>query len=361
MRMRFLPALILVFGPTVYAADEPVRYLRQGDETVAAIVSERAGVIHTNQIFWADVKHVLTLLDGSIRNAGGDPMRVVKLNVAVTTQEDADAARAAIREHYPPASRPPASFVVGALPMPDRTIGVDAVALATTRPAMRPVVYISGQAEKGESTADAAAKTIAALVKTLEFLGSKPQDAVHATCFLTPMADAEPVAAELERVFGKKTFSASFIEWKSNLPIEIELIAIAPPAKPDAPPIEYLTPPGMNASPLFARVVRINHGDLIYTAGLYADKPGSAEQQVLSIFEQLQRILKDAGGDMRHLAKATYYISDGDASKQLNVLRPKFYDPARPPAASKAMVPGVGMKDRSIEIDMIGVAIDRAE
>ena len=148
-----------------------------------------------------------------------------------------------------------------------------------------------------------------------------------------------------------------FIEWKSELPIEIELVAKAPPAPAGAPPVEFLTPPGVKPSPLFARVVRVNRGDRIFTAGLYAAQPGTGEAQVLSIFEQLQSILQQTGGDMRHLAKATYYVSDDDASKQLNVLRPKFYDPQRPPAASKAMVPGVGHAERSIAIDMIGVVV----
>jgi hypothetical protein len=58
---------------------------------------------------------------------------------------------------------------------------------------------------------------------------------------------------------------------------------------------------------------------------------------------------------MRHLVKATYYVSDEDASKQLNALRSKYYDPRRPPAASKAMVPGIGVAQRSISIDMIAI------
>jgi enamine deaminase RidA (YjgF/YER057c/UK114 family) len=115
----------------------------------------------------------------------------------------------------------------------------------------------------------------------------------------------------------------------------------------------------MKPSPVFARVVRVNRGDLVYTEGLYPEKPGTGEEQVLSVFDQLQQILKETGGHMKHLAKATYYVSDEDASKQLNAIRPRFYDPQRPPAASKAVVNDVGMKDRSITIDMIGV-VDRS-
>ena len=73
------------------------------------------------------------------------------------------------------------------------------------------------------------------------------------------------------------------------------------------------------------------------------------------MFSQLQVILKASGSDLRHLAKATYYVSDNDASVKLGELRPKFYDAQRPPAASKAQVFGVGMANRSLTLDMIAV------
>ena len=48
-------------------------------------------------------------------------------------------------------------------------------------------------------------------------------------------------------------------------------------------------------------------------------------------------------------------FQDEDASQQLNEVRPRYYDPKRPPAASKATVHGVGLKQRSITLDMIAV------
>jgi hypothetical protein len=53
-----------------------------------------------------------------------------------------------------------------------------------------------------------------------------------------------------------------------------------------------------------------------------------------------------------HLAAA----STDEASRKLNELRPKYYDPKRPPAASKAMVTGVGADGKSVTLDMIAVA-----
>ena len=58
---------------------------------------------------------------------------------------------------------------------------------------------------------------------------------------------------------------------------------------------------------------------------------------------------------MRHLVKATYYVSDDDAARWIDRLRPRVYDPLRPPAASKIMVHGVGMPQRTMTMDMIAV------
>jgi len=78
---------------------------------------------------------------------------------------------------------------------------------------------------------------------------------------------------------------------------------------------------------------------------------------VRDLFEQLREVLAATGSDLRHLAKATYYVTDEDASDALNKLRPEYYDPARPPAASKATVHGVGAADRTVSMDMIAVAV----
>jgi enamine deaminase RidA (YjgF/YER057c/UK114 family) len=53
--------------------------------------------------------------------------------------------------------------------------------------------------------------------------------------------------------------------------------------------------------------------------------------------------------------RITSYVTDDAASKALNDLRPNYYDPARPPAASKATVPGVGLDGRTVTLDMIAV------
>ena len=77
------------------------------------------------------------------------------------------------------------------------------------------------------------------------------------------------------------------------------------------------------------------------------------------VFGELQKILASAGSDMRHLVKATYYVSDKAADQEINAVRPSIYDAARPPAASKISVQGTGRPGKGTVIDMIAVTIDR--
>ena len=146
-----------------------------------------------------------------------------------------------------------------------------------------------------------------------------------------------------------------FVDWVSQDPvIEIELIAASPADTTEAAhQMSFLTPPFMTASPIYSKVAQINRGKKFYVSSLYGVS-GDPDKQNAEIFATLKQLLPAVGSDFTHLAKATYYVSDDGTSAALNKIRPDFYDPKRPPAASKAMVKGVG-NGMGINIDMIGV------
>ena len=77
--------------------------------------------------------------------------------------------------------------------------------------------------------------------------------------------------------------------------------------------------------------------------------------EIREIFQKLGAVVKSAGSDFEHLVKATYYVSTDEAGNKLNALRPEFYNPQRPPAASKAKVKDVGMDGKTVTLDMIAV------
>jgi enamine deaminase RidA (YjgF/YER057c/UK114 family) len=205
-------------------------------------------------------------------------------------------------------------------------------------------------------------KTLDSLRSTLKFLGRTDQDIVQLKAFVTPMSAAEDVRQIVAEFFGGNVAPPLvLVEWESTAPIEIELVASGgPTAKDDrerASNVEFLTPPGMTASPVFSRVARIHRGPTIYISGLYGRKASPGAEQVKEIFATLADALRATGSDLRHLAKATYYVADDDASRALNELRPKYFDPLRPPAASKAMVRRVGRAGKTITLDMIAAPV----
>jgi enamine deaminase RidA (YjgF/YER057c/UK114 family) len=170
------------------------------------------------------------------------------------------------------------------------------------------------------------------------------------------MSQAGIVREEILKFFAGKAPPVVLVEWISpapNPPIEIELIARAR-ANLESDTVTFLTPPGTTSTKVFSRVARVNHGRQIYVSGLYGASAGGAEE-VRSLFRSLGGVLKQTGGDFDHLVKATYYVSDEDASNQLNLVRPEFYSPQRPPAASKAKVRGVGLERRTVTLDMIAI------
>src|SRR5262249_43062024 len=136
-------------------------------------------------------------------------------------------------------------------------------------------------------------------------------------------------------------------------------IASAPALKQKAEgAIDYLTPPKMTSSPVFSRVARVNHGRRIYVSGIYGSgKDGEA--QVKDFFTRLTEVLKKSNGDVNHLVKATYFVADAEANRQLNTQRLSVYDKTRPPAASKAMVSQTGRKDCGVLGDFIAVQVSR--
>jgi enamine deaminase RidA (YjgF/YER057c/UK114 family) len=143
-------------------------------------------------------------------------------------------------------------------------------------------------------------------------------------------------------------------EWRQgSARVEIELIAVAGRPGSTSERVEHFEP----VSGRFSRVVRVNAGRPVLTSGLYglSDDP---VDQVREMFTELQHLMKEAGSDMEHLVKATYYVAGSAADEEINAIRPALYDSRRPPAASKLSVPGTGRKGKSATFDMIAVTVD---
>jgi enamine deaminase RidA (YjgF/YER057c/UK114 family) len=369
-----MPAALALLA-ALAAADSPVRSVRPDDATgsAAAVVVGAVPLVHTEQMlpgpgFDDDIPAqfvtVFLRLNATLRVAGSSLDRAVKINFYVADLASVTAVQAALAGKFKGPHKPAVSFVQTPLPG-GAAVAADAVAVGKRVDrapdfAVLPAgsrVYVAGQAEKGKTLAEATRATLDSLRRSLAGMKLGDEHVVQAKAFLNPMAKVGEVRKAFADFYGAgKVPPLVFVEWGSANSIEIELIAASPlPRDKTADVLEFLTPAGMTTPTVYSRVCRVHAPETVYVSGLYSRQAGDGAAQVTDIFEQFRGLLGETGSDFRHLVKATYYVSDDDASKKLNELRPRYYDPRRPPAASKAPVAGVGRAGRSITIDMIAV------
>ena len=387
-----------VLAPVLAAAADQLTRLdpNPATGTSAAVVVRDASLVCLSQLLPVDAQRQpvaptaaaqAEFLLGALRDALGDAarQRVVKLNIMTDSDESAVAVLPALARHVEFTGGPVVTFASGRPVLPGVKVSLDAVvagpqaaggpggderlanrefaplrqltAVARAQVAREvapgPLWFVAGQAEPGATIAEATRKTMESLQRTLAWRQMTFRDVVAIRSFLSPM-DQAAAAGDVIAEFCDAP--QTLLEWNSPGSIEIELIAARPAAQQPANlPVEYLTPPGMNASPVFSRVASSAGPTLIFVSGLTGEPGSDAAGQVTEIFARLEALVGRAGGNLKHLVKATYFVSTDAASQSLNVLRPKYYDPARPPSASKAPVTGVGLPGRQLTVDMIAV------
>jgi enamine deaminase RidA (YjgF/YER057c/UK114 family) len=356
-----------------------------------AVVVREAALAHTSQMFPVDesgrvegiddpdrqIERVFERLSLALKNAGSSLDRAVRIHVYAARTDVADRVRQAMARRWNGRAKPAATLVVGELALPGALVAMDAVGASSPeerRGRIRsealgglpgtshvavlpagPAVFVSGQAEKGSTLSEATRKTLEGLRKSLASVGLGDDEVVQVKAFFHPISDASLVEKEIAGFYGNRSVPPIvLVEWTLDPPIEIELVVAGTRSEKGTDPLRFLTPPGVEASPLYSRIVWVDRGSLVYVSGLYGN--GDPEGQVRGAFASLKEVLGKAGVDFRHLVKATYYVTDDPTTSLLKKVRGELYDPARPPGASKAGARGVGAGGKSILIDMIGVS-----
>ncbi len=375
-------------GVTLRAIEADARLGRS-----AAVVVEQGALVHTAILYPLDAQGRLqggadahaqaaAVLDGvatALRAAGSDLDRIARLHVYVADDSVTPSVDRLLAERFTGAVKPAVTLVESRIPHAGVLVAMDAVGVtrrSKTVPPERIVVtglapvpgdgahvavqadgafvIVSGRAAPGAFEA-AVRGTMEQLRGDLRRVGLGLGHIVQVKAFLGDIARA----ADLQRIVAS-TFQGTappqvVTEWRGgSLPVEIELVATAPGATSAAERLTLVEP----ISARYSRIARVFGGRPIFVSGLTGTSDDPAAQ-VREVFEELRRVLAASGSDMRHLAKATYYVSDKAADQEINTVRPSIYDATRPPAASKISVPGTGRPGKRTVIDMIAVTTGR--
>lgn len=365
-----------------------VRAVRDDAGHVTATLHQHGATLQTTQLLppatsvaqplAQQFAHVVRQLEHSLESAHSEPRHVIRINAYLSHGDELPEAVQLLADWCRQADAAPAiTWIITPLPHPTARFALDAVASSDALPrevvrydpapaegetlvaasAAPELVFISGQAEVGDLR-QATRDTMAGLFRTLEFAGLTKRHVLQVKCFLAPMDQVSVVRQQLAEAFGDQPVPpVSYVEWESgSRPIEIEVVAAAPKAAGERAVVTFATPPWMKSSAVFSRLARVSGFPRIYTSS-FATGDGSSDEQVERVFARLRETLAQVDSDLHHLAKATYYVSTGEASGALNKYRPQIYDPQRPPAASKALVRRIGPAGAEIGIDLIAVPI----
>lgn len=360
----------------------------------AAVVVDEGALVHSAVLYpvdaqgrlqggaepYAQATRVLGNLDTALRAAGTGLDRLVRLHVYVADASVTAAVDRLLAERFAGTHTPAVTTVESTMPRAGVLVAMDAVAATSRRvPDGRPArlvveglpsvmgagahvaiqptgpfVIVSGRAAPGEFEA-AVRGTMEQLRGDLKTVGLGFEHVVQVKAFLGDMARAGQLQQIVAGAFEGTAPPQVVTEWRdSSLPTEIELVATAPGATGGGEHLLLVEP----ISARYSRVARIFAGRPIFVSGLSGTSADPAVQ-VREVFDDLRRVLAAAGSDMRHLAKATYYVSDKAADQAINTIRPSIYDAMRPPAASKISVPGTARAGKGTVIDMIAVTTGR--
>jgi enamine deaminase RidA (YjgF/YER057c/UK114 family) len=359
-----------------------------------AVIVQGQPLVHTRQLVPVDqegkivaadsvekqVEQVLDNLQAVLDDSGSSLEKLVRLNVYAIAPSTVDLVREQLALRLDPAVRPAITAVLTPMPHRDALVAVDAVAVAAEKgetialkrveavagdddcadAAVLPpggVAHLSGVPAEPGLTQSAVDKSMSGLSRTLDTLKLTPAHVVRLKVFLRPASAADEVRRVLKKYFpGQMMPPVVFVEWLAAPPVEIELVARLPLTGRSAPKVEYYNPPDVRLSQLFSRVALVRTERQIYISSLFVKKPtGRRMEEALAVFDQLESILAAAGSDLRHLAKATYYVIDSGSASGMDRVRLWRYDLASAPAASKCMVHGVGKAKRTMTLDMIAV------
>ncbi len=398
---RISSALCLALLVPLYAAAQTtaVRLRSIGGDPASgvarAVVVERGSLVHTALMF-PEFRNGTLDLPGDAEAQGA---RVLD-NIAVALHQARTTLGHLVRVHVYVAdasvtpridrllakrfgglkTRPAVTFVETAMPRDDVLVAMDAVAATAWMPApgtatrlaaaqlpvrtprashaaiqpAGPFVIVSGRAATGEFEA-AIRGTMAELRADLERVGLTFEHVVQVKSFLGDMKKAGQLEAIVASTFtGERVPPQVVTEGRQDAPAEIELVATAPRRSGSGPGVEHVEP----TLGRYSKIARANAGQPIFISGLYGESADPATQ-VDEMFAELGRALQQAGSDIRHLVKATYYVADTAADQRINAVRPGFYDPEHPPAASKLVVRGIGRAGKGSTFDMIAVTSPR--
>ena len=245
---------------------------------------------------------------------------------------------------------------VGALPLPGAQVIIEATSVE--KKALHPngLAFISGQAhseaQPQRDVTHLANKALADVQKAAAAVGSKNEDVLRVTCFLSSIEGAQPLTATARSMFPAAVFH--FVQTQ-RAPVRAvaECEAVARSGQPAAEPLRLLNPEGLPQSANYSQIAIVSGPKIILTGTQL--EFGFQDADARLAFQRLEKVLDQAGTSLKHVAMSNVYPLSLSMAEQVRRIRFEFLDKAKPPASTMLEFEGLPAMEAGFAIDVIAV------
>lgn len=352
------------------------RYIEEGKASADAVQVSDSALIFTGMIkpsnharsINSQCVSVFDELNAQLVKAGGDLSHVVRLNCYYSKDLELKLFQAELKKRFLN-ELPAVSYIFIQDSNESSMIACEAVAVSKQNVSQvvrlndhvsilpkGSKIFVSGQAEKAPDVVTSVHLTMNGLMKSLTYLGLKPENCVQLKAFVKPGLDKELINHEIISFFEGTPPPVVLIDWIGDYNAEIEMVVSDPKNVENTESVFYGYFPWLHKSPRYSSYVCVKAGaPLIFISQIESDPTVSSGEQLTRVFEGLGTVLFKSASSYRSLVKATYYLGDLKLRSALSDIRGVYYDPIRAPSASAIGVKSFELPGITFGVDVVAV------
>lgn len=284
---------------------------------------------------------------------------ILKIRAFVAGSGDVRRVRDLVSEVFTDRKQPlPALSLIrsGGLPMEGAQVELEAI--ASTKKEVNPfgLAFLSPAVESSanplDSVAPLALKSLAGLEKAAQAAGSRADDVLRVTCFLSSLDNLAATRSQVQSQFPRA--AADFVATQRAPSRALAACeGVARLTSDPGGPLRFLSPNGLEAQPGESRIALVNSPEIVFTGTQVSF--GYQEQDSRLAFDRLRKELEQAGSSASKVAYAHYYPLAAGIAEQVRKLRGEAFDSAHPPAGSLLLFEGLPSMDAGFGVDVIAV------
>jgi enamine deaminase RidA (YjgF/YER057c/UK114 family) len=247
------------------------------------------------------------------------------------------------------------TILVGALPLDGAQIVMEATAQERKNVNPAGVAFFSGQLvraseEKPRPLAEVAGESIANLEKAIAAAGTTNENLLRATCYVSVLDNPVDLSTKLTQAFPKAAINLVQLQRVTG-PSTVECEGVGRLVTAPAQPVEFLNPDGLEKSPNYTQITRVNAAKLVLTTTQQSFGLDDAAMRLA--MSRLQKMLDSQHAAFGQVVMAHGYALSNKAMAEYRRVRGDFYDKAHPPASTLLVFEGLPSSDAVFGLDVI--------